>query len=155
MENCEVDDQRWDQIRRFLEEHASLLSRQGSIIETWRFRNGRRLGPYFRLSFRDQRRQRSLYLGTDQAMISKVVQHLKALQSTVRLDRQLNRTRAALRRELTRAHQAVDAALQGTGLHRKGNEVRGWRCAVPTEVVRRYGAKDVEIADESETSDPV
>ncbi len=41
----------------------SLFSRQGTVIATWRDYHGRKLGPYYRLAWRDSGRQCSLYLG--------------------------------------------------------------------------------------------
>jgi hypothetical protein len=46
-----------------------VLRRQGVVVESWRYYQQRRLGPYFRVSFREQGRQESIYLGPLEAAL--------------------------------------------------------------------------------------
>jgi hypothetical protein len=112
---------------RLLSQQPELFARQGHVAAGWRYRNGRRFGPYYRLSYRLDGRQHSLYLGRAGELVEGVRQQLESLQrsrverrAVRRLDRQV---RAALRIE--KLH--LDALLRPYGLRLKGLEVRGWR----------------------------
>ena len=48
---------------RLLTRRPTRFARQGPGAATWRTSRGRRLGPYYRLAWRDRGRQRSIYLG--------------------------------------------------------------------------------------------
>ncbi len=45
-----------------------VLSRQGAVVASWRVERGLRMGPYFRLAFREAGRQASIYLGACEAL---------------------------------------------------------------------------------------
>ena len=47
--------------------NARLFAAQGSVVATWRNRGSKRFGPYYRLAYRRHGRQRSIYLGPDEA----------------------------------------------------------------------------------------
>ena len=127
MENKRSVDQKRAAVRRFMAEHAGMLSRQGSIITSWRRYKGQRLGPYHRLAFRLGHEQRSVYLGTDTALADEVRQALEKLRAPHRERLQLEQVRRALRRELAARDADLDQELRLAGLHRKGRQILGWR----------------------------
>ena len=55
--------QRVDQVCELVRAQLGVFSRQGAIVATWREHQGRKLGPYYRLAWREEGRQRSRYLG--------------------------------------------------------------------------------------------
>lgn len=119
-------DQRHAEVERFLAEHGEALRRQGSVVATYRHRDGRRLGPYHKLSCRIGQRQVAVYLGSDEDFVRNVRERLGRLQEATKLKRSMARVRKALRREARVARQKVDAELETLGLYRQGHEVRGW-----------------------------
>ncbi len=112
---------------RLLAQRPELFARQGHVAAGWRHRDGRRFGPYYRLSYRLDGRQHSVYLGRVGELVERVRQRLESLQHSLverravrRLERQV---RAALRIE--KPH--LNTLLRPYGLRLKGFEVRGWR----------------------------
>jgi len=113
---------------------AELFARQGSIVAAWRRRGSRTYGPYYRLSYREDGRQRSVYLGREGAVVAQLRQELADLQrpwrqyrAVARLERQVE---TALRAEKGR----LNRHLRLLGLRLQGFEVRGWR----TSPTRRW-----------------
>lgn len=97
-------------------------------MTSWRRYGVRRLGPYFRLAWRDAGgRQRSLYLGADCSLAKEAQCWLQRLRAARDEKRQLNRLRCRLRRELARQRVIQRRELTKFGLTLKGTEVRGWR----------------------------
>jgi hypothetical protein len=105
----------------------SLFARQGAVLATWRRRNGKLFGPYYRLDYRLDGRRCSIYLGRAGELVQQVRQALGALQQRLAaykdIDRLMRRIRAALRAEKVR----LGRLMQPLGLRLKGFEVRGWR----------------------------
>ena len=104
-----------------------LFSRQGYVAATHRHRNGKTFGPYYSLNYREDGRQRSIYLGRAGILVEQVRHALDTRQKSraqyrlfTRLERQI---RASLRLQKLR----VRALLRPFGLRLKGYEVRGWR----------------------------
>ena len=64
----------------FIRTNADIFSRVGSVVATYRTRGNTRFGPYYRLIYRVDRRQRSLYLGRDEDLADQVRQLLNELQ---------------------------------------------------------------------------
>ncbi len=112
---------------RLISARPDLFGRQGSVVPTWRCRNGKRFGPYYRLAYGEDGRQRSVYLGRAGAVVERVRQMLHSLQKPLRQWRMFRRidrqARAALRANSAR----VTALLRPLGLRLRGFEVRGWR----------------------------
>jgi hypothetical protein len=127
LENPESVDQKRAAVRRLLAELASTLRRQGSVQQSWRTYRGRRLGPFYRLAYREGGRQCSVYLGSDEELVNEVRQTLQVLQSPLRHDRQLERQLTLVKAALKDQKQALDGELRQQGLYRKGAEIRGWR----------------------------
>jgi hypothetical protein len=121
----------WAEIAVFLAAHAGLLARQGSVQPTWRRHRGRRLGPYYRLVYRDGGRQVAVYLGRDADLADAVRAELARLQAARRAGRlfaRLVRAARAARRETIRD---VDRRLRARGLYLKGYELRGGGASPP------------------------
>jgi hypothetical protein len=112
---------------QWLAAHTDLLGGQGSVQRTWRQHRGQRLGPYFRLVFRVESKQHSVYLGVD-PMIAAEVQTLLQRHQEPRHER---RRLAGMIRAARRASRHQKALLQADlARHRlalRGNEIRGWR----------------------------
>ena len=54
---------RYEAVRAWIFAHRRLLATQGTVTASWREYQGRRLGPFYRLAYREGNRQRSVYLG--------------------------------------------------------------------------------------------
>ncbi len=54
---------RFEQIKTQILSRATLFTRQGIVVATWRKYGSARLGPYFRLKYYEGSVQRSIYLG--------------------------------------------------------------------------------------------
>jgi hypothetical protein len=118
---------RLDRVRQEVQQRQAIMARQGTVVAGWRTRQGRKVGPYYRLAWREDGRQKSLYLGCSTELAQAVRQMLAELQRPLRLDRAFLAARkqgwAALR-----AHKVVLAReLARYGLYLHGWEVRGWR----------------------------
>jgi len=129
MEIQALVDQQHAAIERFLSEHGEALARQGAVVATYRQRGGRRYGPYYRLTYRIDGRQRAVYLGTDADLVRHVRERLTQLHHVRREQVQIAPLRRALRQQAKVARQQLDRELQVIGLFRKGHDIRGWRTA--------------------------
>lgn len=104
-----------DRVKRLAVElgaRGKLFARQGTVVATWRMHNGKRLGPYYRLAYREDGRQKSIYLGASAWVVRQVRWLLERLQSPLRQGRALGRARAMVRASLRR-HQAQAQSLFG------------------------------------------
>ena len=124
--------QKLQAIVQLIAAQANILGTQGAVVQTWRTYAGTRLGPYFSLIFRQEGRQRSLYLGADSKFADEVRELLEQVQGPLRERRAAKRRRASTERELRRCKSAWDAELHPYGLRLQGWEVRGWRTARAT-----------------------
>ncbi len=113
-----------------------IFARQGAVVATWRAYRDRTSGPYYELSYRDGRRQMSVYLGREGPLVEQVRQMLAELQSPLRRLHAYRRTRKEVRRMLHGYKAGLNQALRALGLRMKGYEVRGWRSA---PVLRKRG----------------
>lgn len=127
MENRTSVDQRRAKVERFFAEHHDEVCRQGSVVTTYRRRSGQRLGPYFRLTCRVGARQVAVYLGADENLARSVRERLSQLQWARTTDKRIAKVRRVLRQQARLARKIVDVELALLGLHRQGNEIRGWR----------------------------
>jgi hypothetical protein len=126
LEKSQVVDQRRQRVLAFLQAHAVPLSRQGTVVSSFRRRGGRKIGPYYRLAFRDGRVQRSLYLGDDMALVKEVRAALEALQRPRRARHALRRQKKAIRKALAQCRAELEGELARRGWWLKGSEIRGW-----------------------------
>jgi hypothetical protein len=106
-----------------------LFARQGHVAATWRRRNGKMFGPYYQLRYRQDGRQRAVYLGRDGQLVQRVRQELQKHQTPSAERRTLNRLERQIRRSLRVQKLTLAALLRPLGLRLKGTEVRGWRFA--------------------------
>jgi hypothetical protein len=115
-----------DRLARFLELHTDALRRNGSIVQKWRTRDGRRFGPYLLLTCRDaEGTQRAVYLRT-KGLQARARAALAALRAPRQQARQLARARQALKRGQRAAQGDLRRQLGAVGLVLKGTEIRGW-----------------------------
>ena len=125
MESREVVDQKAARALALIASRPELFVRQGAVVATWRWCKGRRLGPYWRLAYREAGRQCSVYLGRMGEGVQRVRQALARRQGFRRWRRTYRRLRRQVKASL-RAHLAeFDRQLHALGLWRKGLEVRG------------------------------
>jgi len=66
---------------------APAVATAGSIVETWRTYRGRRLGPYYRLAYRESGIQRSIFIGGDSQLVAAARELLAELQADERARR--------------------------------------------------------------------
>lgn len=137
MENRDFVDQKAARVRQRVTEriaaHARVLADQGSVVEGWRPYRGRQLGPYYRLTFRIDGRQRSIYLGADPQLADEVRRLLADLKAPRRQRLLAAQQRQRVKRSLANHKIQWQAELAEVGLYLKGNEVRGLR-----NLSRRY-----------------
>ena len=107
-------------------ERGALFRRQGAVVATWRKRDGRTLGPYYRLMYRQRGRRHSIYLGRSAALAREVRTLLDSLQRTAREDREWERLRRAVKEALRARKAEWGQELAKHGFWLKGYEVR--RC---------------------------
>lgn len=120
---------RWTRIREFLEARRPLFAAQGSIVASWRTYRGRRLGPYYRLAYREAGRQCSLYLGRSLELLESVRQTLASFQRSLRERQVFRRLRSAARKALRTSKARLRQQLAAVGIRLKGLEFRGVRAA--------------------------
>jgi hypothetical protein len=121
-------DQRLRTVELFLAEHGERLTTQGTIVATFRQRDGRRLGPYYRLACRDsQQRQVSVYLGAAGPVVAATRERLEQLQQRHHQQRFWKNVRQGVHQKMKAAREQLAAELALRGLYHKGAEIRGWR----------------------------
>lgn len=127
MEKRKSVDQKFHDLSKRIKSRPDIFTRQGTIVESWRKYNGKRLGPYYRLSYRDGGIQHSIYLGQSRQFAERIRKLLEEIQSPAKqqrkLDQMISHARSELRKQKKRWHQDLSQA----GLYAKGYEIRGWR----------------------------
>lgn len=113
-----------------MEQHVALLAIQGAIVDGYRTRRGQRLGPYAFLAFRDNGRQRRIYLGTDEQLVAEVRVLLDDLQQPLRQQRFLARQKKIVCKEFAAHKEKSRETLAKVRLRYHGNDIRGLLCAV-------------------------
>jgi len=139
-----------------LREDPLRFATQGTITTTWRTYRGRRLGPYFRLTWRENGRQRAIYLGRQTPLVDEV-RHLLHEAQTIRRMLSEHRRRQALFREhvirpIQRYLQEV-FLLFGNGLYLDGWHLRGTETAalrlpaadIPEHLIPQFPVPPPEI----------
>jgi len=111
-----------------------LFARQGSVAAAWRRRGTRTFGPYYRLSYREDGRQQSVYLGREGPLVVRLRQKLADLQRPLRQRRALARLQRQVKSALRAEKGRLNGHLRLLGLRMQGFEVRGWR----TTPMRRW-----------------
>ncbi len=135
-----------------------LFARQGTVVATWRLvgcvkrtRSARcvshtlppsmgegtvRYGPYYCLSYRNEGRQRSIYLGREGPLVEAVRRTLAGLQQPRRQWRAIERLRRQVGSALRIQKGRLDVQLRAYGLRLQGFEVRGWRTSLLRALTR-------------------
>jgi hypothetical protein len=127
LENREVDDQLDHPALRLIAARPELFCRQGNVAATYRRRNGKTFGPYYRLSYREDGRLCSIYLGRAGKLVERVRHALDAQHQPVTQYRLFERLAKQIRASMRIEKIRVRSLLCPFGLHLKGSEVRGWR----------------------------
>jgi hypothetical protein len=122
-------DQKRQAVWALMRARSDLFRCQGAVIRSWRSYQGRKLGPYYRLAYREGGRQRTLYLGSSPELAGEVRQALHVLQVSQHRQRTGQRQWKTWRAALRRQKLQWDAELRRLGLYLKGYEVRGYRRA--------------------------
>ena len=115
----QLDNRRWETIEGFILANRLLLCANGSVATEYRWRNGRRFGPYFRLRYRQGNTQRSIYLGPSPELAEKVRRLLAELQFRRTCRRLTRNIRASLRLE----KKNLQNMLRACGYRMKGFEI--------------------------------
>ncbi len=127
MEKPKAEGQDLPAVLRFLDDHADLFRRRGSVRATWRTRRGKSFGPFYELRYREGSRLVGLYLGRSAELAEQVRARLRQMQAARREALQWRRTckqHRAIGRELK---ANLNRELQRVGLRLHGFEVRGMR----------------------------
>jgi hypothetical protein len=127
LENRQVDDQFDHPALKLIAARPDLFCRRGNVAATYRRRNGKTFGPYYRLSYREDGRQRSIYLGRSGPLVEQVRRALAAHQRPITQHRLCERLMRQMRASLQVEKLRVRTLLRPFGLRLKGSEVRGWR----------------------------
>ena len=121
---------RFERVRTVVLRERRRFAAQGSVVAGWRVYGGRRLGPYFRLAYREGGRQRSVYLGRCMELARRVRELLEGLKRP-RRDRLLfARLIAQVRASLRCLKIERKQRLAALGIQLKGLEFRGVRRAM-------------------------
>jgi hypothetical protein len=133
---------RWERVRLQIVARRPLFARQGAVVAGWRTYRGRRLGPYFRLAYREGGRQRSIYLGRCAELARRVGGLLARLQRPLRDRRLFARLKAQVRASLRLAKAELQRALAPWGIRLQGFEFRGGVRKAMQGYVRGQGSGD-------------
>ena len=112
---------------QLLAARPDLFRRGGHVAASWRQRDGRKFGPYFRLAYRDGDRQHSIYLGGAGPLVEQVRQQLAAIQRPYTERRALCQVEREVRTSLRLEKRHFSQLLRPLGLRLKGFELRGIR----------------------------
>jgi hypothetical protein len=150
LENRETVDQKTHPALALIAAEPGRFRRQGVVVAGWRTYRGRKLGPYYRLAFRRDARQCSVYLGRCRELADRVRAALKRLREPLRRARQIARMRAAVKASLRREKLRLEGQLRKFGLYLKGFETRGWRTADPAMAaaaacIRRRVGRELDL----------
>ena len=137
MENRESVDQNTHRALGLIASRPEIFARRGSVVASWRTYRGRRLGPYFRLTYREAGRQCSVYLGRAGRVVETVRERLAELQGPLKRSRIYRQARAEIKAALGPVKRELDRRLRRVGLYMKGFEVRGWRTSSMESFARK------------------
>ncbi len=116
-----------EQLQEWILARREVFARCGAVVESWRTYRGTRLGPYFRLIYRQDGREHSVYLGRSPELAVETRRLLDQLQGPLRQRREIRQVKRQIRASL-RAHKALwQRDIAPLGLQMKGTEIRGWR----------------------------
>jgi hypothetical protein len=125
-QNRDPNDQREEILAKVMA-HREVLACQGAVAETWRSCGGRKFGPYYRLAWLEDGRQRSIYLGASEELAQEVRRLLDEFQSHMRRQRTWRQQLAQVRKAFREHQRQWRRELRAHGLYARGLTVRGWR----------------------------
>ena len=137
MENRQSADQHVHPALALLAARPDLFARQGSVVASWRRRGTRTYGPYYRLIYREEGRQRSLYLGRAGGLVEEIRGRLRRLQAPLRNGRASKRAGRQAATLMRASKARLNLQLPPWGLRLQGFEVRGWRTSPIWATVRK------------------
>lgn len=123
---------RFEQVRNEIRTHGMWLAAQGTLVASWKTHQGKRLGPYYRLAYRVDGKQKSIYLGSSEWLVAQVRELLASLQGVLREHRTMERLKLEARQTLLEnkrnlaglLHEALDATLKGWEFRRAASSLR-------------------------------
>ncbi len=118
---------RLQHVQHFIKANPQIFARQGTVAATWRTYKGKRLGPYYQLTYRDQDRQHWLYLGRSEQLAHQVREFLHNLHRPRDQHRLNRRLQSQARTSLRLAKTHLKQLLAPRGITLKGWEFRGIR----------------------------
>ena len=124
------DAARFQRVQQFIQANRKIFARQGSVAPTWRTHNGKRLGPYYQLAYRDRGRQHWLYLGRSEELARLVRELLDTLHRPHHEHRLYRLLQSQVRSSLRQATAQLKDVCAKWGITLKGFEFRGARNAL-------------------------
>src|SRR5262249_19393729 len=131
------------------------LARQGFVAAEFRGRGGRRQGPYFKLRWRQDGRQRVRYLGREGGRAEQVRAALADLQRPLRLAREIAGLMAEARGRLRHVKQLVEPGLASRGRYfhgytarREGQPAANQQSASPAQESKSIPWKGLDFKEE-------
>jgi hypothetical protein len=112
--------QRWGKVRNQILARRNFFAATGTVVADFHTRKSRRHGPYYRLAYYEQHRQKSIYLGASESLARQVALLLSQLQTPRRSRRPIQLLRTAVRASLRNHHARLRADLARHGLRVKG-----------------------------------
>jgi hypothetical protein len=105
----------------------TVFSRQGTVVASFRTYRGHQLGPYYRLAYRIEGRQRSIYLGKSKKILRQVRRLLEKLQKPMQTKRHLRQAAKTFQETMKKHMAQFRIDLLKVGLQLRGYAARGWR----------------------------
>ncbi len=123
---------RFEQVRNEIRAHGMWLAEQGTLVASWKTHQGKRLGPYYRLAYRVDGKQKSIYLGSSEWLVAQVRELLASLQAVLREHRTMERLKLEARQTLLEnkrnladlLHATMNATLKGWEFRRVASSLR-------------------------------
>ena len=111
----------------FIHANPQIFTRRGSVVPSYRTKNGRRFGPYYRLDYVEHGRQRSRYLGRSELLAQEARNLLTQLQRPRNDHREETRATRLRQANLRKAKRHWQQTLRAYGLYSRGWSARGLR----------------------------
>jgi hypothetical protein len=115
---------RLEKLRLQLLAHQELIANDGCLAATWKTYRGKRLGPYYRVEFRQDRAVKTIYLGRDPLLVEYAAALIDDIKKPNRQKRYLRRLRAEIRASLRRSFAEAEQFVAPFGYHRRGLSFR-------------------------------
>jgi hypothetical protein len=115
-------DAKFAKINAKIQANLELYAISGRVEKSWRNYRGRRIGPYYRVSFYKDGKQHSLHLGRRKTLANRVTYLLADLQARYRNHREYLRLRQQALAALRQDKKILDHLLAPLGFYRKGTE---------------------------------